>query len=272
MLSDFDGVGIEYVDTRSLGLRGNLLMAQQLAKREFVLLLHDDDMLHPQYIENALKILNEKPEVNLLTCRTEPWAVKTEPVQLPAIVARGHFFKQKEYATFVYNSGHPSFSLAIYRSRSFCEVTIGEIFERFGKWSDVPLMIEIIGGGRAAFIDGACGWMGLHAGQDTNDASNRPPYRSWIERELYFLKLLGDDPRHLSGLSFCIMNYRHLKSGYKRRISQVVSLQEFLTEARLAGALTPRGEWFRWISFRCVQKALEYYVRWHFHQMAGPLT
>ncbi len=261
MLSDFKEQEIDYVDTRSLGLRGNLLKAQQLAKQEYVLLLHDDDLLHPEHLEISMRILKARPELNLLTYRTKPWVVGIEPSALPPIVLSGHLFDQKEYANFVYNAGHPSYSLAIYRSSSFRELPIEAIFERFGKWGDMPLMVEAIGRGRAAFIDCAGGWMGLHPRQDTNDSNNLPSYRSWIERELFFRKLLGDNPFCLSGLSFCLMNYRHLRSGYKRRVNREVSFRQYLMEARSSGALTSRGEWFRWISFGIVQKIFEGYLR-----------
>lgn len=271
ILSAIKGHHIKHIDTRSLGIRGNLRMAQQMADREYIILLHDDDLLHPEYLEKSLCVLKKNPGVNLLTCHTQPWLLGSAPVVLPSIEPQGHLFNQKDYATFVYNAGHPSFSLAIYRSDAFKKLSIDCIFGRFGKWGDVPLMINTIGKGKAAYIDSACGWMGLHEGQDSNDTNNRPTSKSWLERELYFKELLGDNPRSLSGLSFCIMNYRHLRSGYKRRVRQDVSFVEYLDQARSCGALAPRGERFRFISPRIVQKIFEKSLRYKYKKSLDKL-
>jgi hypothetical protein len=139
-------------------------------------------------------------------------------------------------------------------------------FDRYGKWGDIPLMLEVIQSGRAVVLTDACGWMGLHAGQDSNDQSTRPPYQAWINREANFFGLMGDDPFTLSGLSFCIMNYRHMSSGYKRRVRKDISFAQFLAEARTASALTKRGEWARLISFRFVQKLLEYTMKRYYRK------
>lgn len=135
-----------------------------------------------------------------------------------------------------------------------------ENFDRYGKWGDVPFMLESIGSGKAVVLTDACGWMGMHPGQDSNDSSTLPSYQTWIAREANFYRFMGDDPLTLSGLSFCIMNYRHMRSGYKRRVRRDIPFKRFLEEARLGKALTHRGEWSHFLSFRFIQKLLEAYM------------
>jgi glycosyltransferase involved in cell wall biosynthesis len=271
MLKEFEGLGIEYLDTREFGLWGNLLAAQKFLECEYVLLLHDDDLIHPEYLEKALQVLDANPAVNLLTANATPWDIEQDPIDLPPLSATGHLFSNHEYSTYVYNAGHPSYSLAIYRTETFKALDLLENFDRYGKWGDVPLMLQTIQSGRAVVLTDACGWMGIHAGQDTNDQSTRPPYQAWINREANFFRLMGDNPFTLSGLSFCIMNFRHLRSGYKRRVRQDVSFKQFLAEARKASALTKRGEWARWLSFRFVQKILESYLKRYYRKRVRAL-
>lgn len=260
MLEEFDGLGIEYNDTREFGSLGNIIAAQKLLHREYVLLLHDDDLIHPEYLETAMRVLNLVPDINLLTAHTIEWDINQAPVHLPPLSTNGHLFSARDYATYVYNAQHPSYSLAIYRRDPFQAIQVQENFDRYGKWGDVPLMLEAIRSGKAAVLTDACGWMGVHPGQDSNDESTRPSYLAWIAREANFLRFMGDDPRTLAGLSFCLMNYRHMRSGYKRRVRKDVTFKRFLDEARIANALTKRGEWSRLVSFRMIQKLLEGYM------------
>ena len=256
-MSAFSKEGIQYHDTSHLGSFGNLLYAQQILNKKYVMLLHDDDLIHSDYFSLVLKVINKNKNINLLTCRTIPWAVEDRPRPHPTLCSLGHLFSQQEYATFVYNSGHPSYSLAIYNSERFKSIDILENFNTFGKWGDVPLMIKIIRDGYAAVLMDTCGWMGVHSGQDTNTTSTRPTYQSWIERECLFAELLGDDYRTLSGLSFCLQNYRRLRSGFKRRISKEVSFNQYLKKARESAALTKRGELFRFFSPKWLQKIFQ---------------
>lgn len=271
IVEEFADHGIDYRDTREFGFLGNFIAAQNLLQREYVLLLHDDDLIHPRYLETAMQVLNSVPDINLLTAHTIPWDIHEPPAELPCPGTNGHLFSARQYATYVYNARHPSYSLAIYRRDAFQALQVQQNHDCYGKWGDVPLMLGTIGSGKAAVLTDACGWMGLHPGQDSNDASTRPPYQAWIAREANFLKFMGDDPRTLSGLSFCIMNYRHMRSGYKRRVRQEIPFKRFLDEARAANALTKRGERFRFISFRFVQKLLEAGLARYYRSSIRPL-
>ena len=271
MLIEFEGRGIQYRDTREFGGLGNLIAAQKFLQHDYVLLLHDDDLIHPEYLGTALRVLLAHPEVNLLTANTVPWDIEQDPIDLPSLSTKGHLFSARDYATYVYNAGHPSYSLAIYKSSAFKTIKIQEIIDRYGKWGDVPIMLGTIQSGKAVVLTDACGWMGLHAGQDTNDPSTRPAYQAWIHREANFYRFMGDDPFTLSGLSFCIMNFRHMRSGYKRRVRKDISFKQFLAEAQAAFALTTRGKWARWLAFRFVQKMLECYLRRYYRKIAKSL-
>jgi glycosyltransferase involved in cell wall biosynthesis len=271
MLAEFDGLGIKFRDTREFGLWGNLIAAQKLLQREYVLLLHDDDLLHPAYLQTALSVLHSASDINLLTAHTASWDINQPPHDLPPLCASGHLFSARDYATYVYNARHPSYSLAIYRRDAFQAIQIQANFDRYGKWGDVPLMLETIRLGKAAVLTDACGWMGMHPGQDSNDESTRPSCEAWIAREANFLRFMGDNPFTLSGFSFCMMNYRHMSSGYKRRVRKEITFKQFLDKARAANALTKHGDLARFISFRIMQKLLESYLRRHYYKKTCPL-
>ena len=271
MLMEFESSGVEYRDTRGFGLWGNLIAAQKFLECKYVLLLHDDDLIHPEYLDVALQVLDAHAGINLLTANAVPWNIEQAPVVLPPLSTVGHLFSVREYATFVYNAGHPSYSLAVYKIDAFKGLNIRANFDRYGKWGDIPLMLSSINTRKAAVLTDACGWMGVHPEQDSNDQSTLPTYHAWINREANFFQYMGDSPFSLSGFSFCVMNYRHLRSGYKRRVRKDISFKQFITEAYTASALTKRGRWTRYISFRLVQKMLEHCLKIYYRKRAKPL-
>jgi glycosyltransferase involved in cell wall biosynthesis len=271
MLMEFEGSGVEYRDTREFGLWGNLIAAQKFLESKYVLLLHDDDLIHPEYLNVVLQVMDKHTSVNLLTANVAPWDIDQAPVDLPPLSQTGHLFSVSEYATYAYNAGHPSYSLAVYKRDAFKTLNISANFDRYGKWGDVPLMLESIKNGKAAVLTDACGWMGIHPEQDSNNQSTLPSYQAWINREANFLNYMGDNPLTLSGFSFCIMNFRHLRSGYKRRVSKDISFKQFTAEAYNASALTKKGRWARWISFGLVQKMLEHCLKIYYLKRSKPL-
>lgn len=267
----FAPYGVTRHDSSALGRFGNLRLAQQLLDRKYVLLLHDDDQIHPDYLQLVLNVINANPRVSIVTCRTLEWPVGEGRPAHDSLHRLGHIFSQREYATFFYNAGHPSFSLAVYEAAAYKSVDIESNFADYGKWGDWPLMIASVGSGRAAMLMDACGWMGVHPGQDTYDPATLPPYRVWINREKMFRRHMGDDFRTFSGFSFCLMNYRHLKSGYKRRVRKDISFQQYIAEAEKEGALTKRSLSFRHLSLGFVQKVFLKLAHRYYDKTSQPL-
>jgi len=267
----FSQSGVGYHNSSSLGQRGNFLLAQQLLSRKYVLLLHDDDQLHPDYLAFVLKAINAHSDAALVTCDVIEWPVGTEKENRPHLHNSGHVFTQREFATFVYNSERPSFSFAIYEAESFKKINLSSIFETYGKWGDTPLMIEAVGNGKALMFMDTCGWAGVHAGRDSGDRSTLPPAISWIHLEKQFCKYMGDNPRTFSGLSFCLMNYRHLRSGFKRRIRKDMTFRQYIQKSKTEKALTERSSLFRFFSCRIVQNVFLWFSHRHFKKSARPL-
>ena len=267
----FSNYNVSYYDSTSLGRLGNFLLAQRLLSRKYVLHLHDDDQLHPDYLQFVLNAINAHPEATLVTCDVIEWPVGTAKKKVPHLNNLGHVFTQQEFATFIYNSERPSFSFAVYASESFKKVDLSSILDIYGKWGDTPLMIEAVGNGKAIMFMDTCGWAGVHPERDSRDPATLPPYFSWINLEKQFCEHMGDDPHTFAGLSFCIMNYRHLKSGFKRRIKKGASFQQYIKEAKIGNALTERSFRFRFLSWRIVQNIFLWLSHRHFKKSARPL-
>ena len=269
----FSQSGVAYHNSSSLGLGrfANFFLAQQVLSRKYALILHDDDQLHPDYLAFVLKAINAHPDATLVTCDVVEWPVETEKKVIPYLNHFGHVFTQREFATFIYNSERPSFSFAVYAAEAYRKLDLSFIFGTYGKWGDTPIMIEAVGSGRALMFMGTCGWVGVHAGRDSGDRTTLPSPSSWINLEKQFCKHMGDNPRTFSGLSFCLMNYRHLRSGFKRRIQKGISFRHYIQESKAENALTGCSSLFRFLSSRIVQKIFLWLSHRHYIKSARPL-
>ncbi len=67
-----------YKNTRNLGMGGNWSRCYQLARSEWVVLLHDDDLLNKYYIEEVSRCLSEK--IDAISVRMEDFEDGTVPV------------------------------------------------------------------------------------------------------------------------------------------------------------------------------------------------
>ena len=253
---------------RNLGGLGNIQRAQQLASGKFVMLFHDDDQLHPTYVETVLRRLNQHPEAALVVSNSvnldagadlePPAAVDQTPLRLDRV----HF------AAACYLKNKIAFSTAVYRTECFKSMDLAGLSADYGKWGDRPIMIEALQNRDALMLPGAFTYSGRHGGQDQHSKATQPPHTLWLNRERYFRSILGDDWSTFPGRCFCMHNHRRLKSGYKRRIIEGIDFAGYLKDAFACGATSAKAWRFRLIAIKPVQSFFngraKRYLRRHF--------
>ena len=175
------------------------------------------------------------------------------------------------FATALYIWNKIAFCSVIYRTEYFKALQLTELSDRFGKWRDRPVMIEAVQDRTAIILNGAFVYSGRHPEQDTHTKETHPPYTLWLNREGYYRGILGDRLSRFTGLGFCIMSHRHLKSGYKRRIVKTIDFATYLREAFALGATTRKAWMSRWLAPRLVQIAYSFFARAYFkvHHRVG---
>lgn len=69
-----------YKNSRNIGLIGNFNKAVSLADGKYAVLIHDDDYLFPEYLENVNRILENHPDIDILCPEAVKWKeYKGEP-------------------------------------------------------------------------------------------------------------------------------------------------------------------------------------------------
>lgn len=156
---------------KNLGNFGNFKCSQELAQNEYTAIFHDDDAIHPEYIETAMKIFQENKEVvmcsgNLIGL----WNVDNTDW---GILDKNYFLYPKEdglYFNFLLQ--RPTFASNIYKTEIYKKVQYHP--EKYGKLHDVVFMLEINKIGAVAFILGCCIKWQQSPSNDSNTFKNGP--------------------------------------------------------------------------------------------------
>jgi len=249
----------------NLGAVKNFKRTQELASKKYLMIFHDDDQLHPEYLETALRWLNQYPNADLLVPNkmnivAGEKVVVSKKIERSAIkLDRIHFTA----ALFIQNK--LAFPGVIYATHRWKTMDLSAMRTRYGKWMDRPIMIETLSKNHSAIIlNGPWIFYGRHRGQDTKNA--QPPHAMWLNREAYYLELLGDSWSTFSGRCFRITSSRRIKSGFKRRIAKGPSFEEYLADAFKCGA-TSHNIWkSRSLFPKFIQKLFNLYAQKYFYR------
>ena len=237
----------------NLGSLGNLHRSQMMATRKYVLIFHDDDQLHPDYLRTALVYLQAHSDAGLLVSAKRNIRAGANP-DVPSRINRSAIkLNRSLFATCLFIQNKLAFSGVIYRTDCWKALDLESVFSPFGKWGDRSIMIEALGNRNAIVLRGPFIYYGRHETQDSRNEGTQTPYTAWLNRERLFKNILGDQLSTFPGLCFCIFSHRRLKSGYKRRIIKGLDFKAYIHDALEMGATTAKAWRFRMLAPRPVQ-------------------
>ncbi len=237
VVSKYADRGVKYIKT--YGFLGNFNKAQEIANKEFVMLFHDDDILHPKYIELAINLLNKENNLSIITTRYTEFKNNNVPTISQEISDKVYIFKdQKEFAEFLYYKEIVAYATAIYKTKYFkiCPIE----YEKYSKFNDWPFMVKIAKYGKSAiFADLNMFYIRKHCGQDTCTSTNTPSIEQSINWDLFFKKALKVDKSAKNFFRFKNYYKHFLYSKYVDYISQEdrekYSMQDVVNIAKFKG-------------------------------------
>lgn len=178
------GGGIRYIKTT--GFLGNFNKAREIVKKPYCMLFHDDDILHPNYLEFALKLLNKYSNTSLITTRYTEFFDNDVPNVFPEIKPKYYLFdKQKDFATHMFFIELIAYAPAIYRTKDFLRTEIE--YDKFNKFNDWPFMVKISQCGNCILLDDKkIFYVRRHSGQDTWTYKNVPNFEQIVNWDKIF--------------------------------------------------------------------------------------
>ena len=184
VVKNFENRGVKYIKTH--GFLGNFNKAQEIASKKYVMLVHDDDILHPKYLEFALKALNKYRNISLITTRYTEFLNDEIPSFAEKISSNHYLFKsQKDFAKHMYYIERIAYSPAIYRTSDFIKNSLE--YEKFNKFNDWPFMVKIAKYGKTVLFDDWEMFLARkHSGQDTWTFTNMPSLEQIVNWDKFF--------------------------------------------------------------------------------------
>lgn len=215
----------------------NFLDAISLAKKDFVMLFHDDDILHPEYINYAIQAINKYPNTSIVSTAYKASSNPTNDNWKKASKRFCYCQKQTIFAEYLCYMQKYAYSPTIYKTQNlkdFISKQNMKDYKKFGKVGDKPFVIDSMkeNDGAIIFQDRKLLRYRVHPGQDTQ--SSGPYYDEIIEFNKYYKSFMQNNL--YSGLLFSLINYKQLKNAYEWGKDYTLSLKDFIQKAINEGA------------------------------------
>lgn len=163
-----------YRHPENVGSDANFAKAVECAECEYVMIMHDDDVLHPRYIEFVADAVDSVGNVALVSSNYKYMEIPAEYKFPGRAISRSVyvFDTYADLAAFSCYDGRLSFSAAVYRTSDLRKYRTRNVC---GKIGDTPVLIETARGGRSVvFADKNFFLYRVHCGQDSKNKSNGP--------------------------------------------------------------------------------------------------
>jgi glycosyltransferase involved in cell wall biosynthesis len=225
----------------NIGWLDNFLKVGSLAEADWVMAFHDDDIIHPRYIECAMAALDRHPDCRLIGSNY----VGVEKPSLPELSSQDLnkdfwlFDHAAHFASFCYTLNKVHFGSVIYQRDCFRRLTREHILP-YGKIGDRPAMIETLraGGGAIVFKAPYIQYR-LHASQDSQSSTSGPFLKEAIALTAYYGAVMGKTWKTSAGRSFIVSNRAYLKGLYKWCSDRPsTGFTRYIWSAKKAGAAT----------------------------------
>lgn len=216
-----------------------------LISAEYVIFFHDDDIMHPQYAECAIKALEAHPEAELVTSWMWPFHKEEELVFEDYSTCSYRLYRKKQdFVSYVYASWilywdkNVFFPGVIYKKDNL--VGLSSRFDEMGKIADKPFVLDSIKEGGAIQLEGYFLKYRMHGGQDSASASNGPFPDQIFAHNKYFYDMLRTAPDSLR--IFNAVASEWLKKLYEMGdCRRFMSFSRFSVRAFSAGAVSLYG-------------------------------
>lgn len=224
-----------YRNSENMGSEYSYNLAGMMAKRRLMMVFHDDDLLHPKYIETALAYFSKFNDLNILStdCHTPDVMSndKWEDVSTDAVFCKN----MNELASFMYYEGTFAYPTVIYRTKNYKNIKFDKT--PYGKIDDKIRCLEICKGGSAIVLkDNHFLRYRVHKGQDSSSSKNGPFYHEIINFNRYFKNILTSKLISQDNLLFMIRNTEWLEFCYYWGNDYSISIKNFVKKAYKEGA------------------------------------
>jgi len=236
IVRSFQMRGIELLMRKTNDPRACWTDLQSIAQGPWTMLFHDDDLLHPEYLQHAGSAIAKHRDITVVVSGMRVYA-NPERVEWSKVCEENHQkLTARQLATSLYAGFPMPFCSTIYRTDVLKQTKIQ--FTKFGKIFDRPFVLDVAQGGALLFLDPYVKYR-THALQDSTDQTSGPSIPQVFALQNFYRQLIGENIFTKRGRIFLRRNYRNLISDHKRLMRGAmvpIDSNEFLHKAIEAGA------------------------------------
>lgn len=208
----YPGRNIEFISLeKNIGGMGNFKRARLMAQKKWAMLFHDDDLIHPEYIKNAMGLLSKHPDAVMASCTFKQY--EHPDANNWGNFPGGYYIGDVKYfAALMFGSLLHNFASTIYKS-SLLQATEPKN-ELYGKISDRPYLLEVAKHGKSIVLKDAYIRYRNHPGQDTNTFDTGPFAPEWFAFLNCYKDIMGNSWFDKYGILYNLFVQSKLKMGY----------------------------------------------------------
>jgi len=220
----------------NIGGTNNLNRARLMAKKEWAMLFHDDDLMHPDYIKTAMDLLKQNPDAVMASCTYTPLE-NPDSENWESFSNNAFVGDVKDFAALMLGFVMHNFASTIYKTSLLREQAFKD--ELYGKMWDRPFMLDIASHGRSVILKDPYIRYRLHAGQDTNTGETGPYAHEWFAVLKNYKAILGDSWFDKYGIIYNSFVHSQLRLGYHwmGSVKSKMKLKEFKQMAAKSGVI-----------------------------------
>ncbi len=227
------------LEPKPLNVYGCAQRCQETACRAITVMAHDDDLIHPAYLETLLKAYNQIPDLNVAISSMQDWDNEPFP---PDCHTRCALLDESEFSAYIFLGGSFTYSSASYKTQALRQAPRPD-FARYGKVQDVPFMLGVcaVNNGKAAVLQYPFVKYRLHEGQDCQTFSTGPTAAQWLELDGLHRELMCRRDGSLRR-AWKLNTYHRLRIGWRDWClceHEKMTFSSYLAAARQKGLLPP---------------------------------
>lgn len=208
------------------GALWNYQRAQDLASRKYCILFHDDDLIHPKYLEYVLQVLNEQKDLSIICSGMQttlnPSNNGWKDYRYNPII----FDKLSQFASLAYFGFPFNFGSVVYKTENFKKTKIDP--EQYGKIGDRPFVFDCVQNGKIALFPGQYIQYRIHENQDSKDSKSGPFYNETLALHKKYKNIFYENNRILLKLVFLINFYGYAREEYNSFYNIKHSKEEYI--------------------------------------------
>lgn len=196
---------------KNLGVEGNTQRAIDLVSKKWMMMFHDDDLMHPNYVEHAMETLNKTPDAIMAAC-TYNQMEEPDDKNWEIFSGKAYIVDSKNFSALLFSGVEHNFGSTIYRVDLFNDYDFKK--EVYGKIADRPILLEFSKRGTTVVLKEPYIRYRVHPGQDTSTNETGPYANEWFELLKSYKRILGDSWFNKYGMIYNSFVHWQLRLGY----------------------------------------------------------